>query len=250
MISFRDTANAIAAKPPKNRASDPFGGGISIALVAIAVTGIGFWRTFFSKLGHVDAVHLLHGAVMTGWLVLVMAQASLIRSLNFRLHRTIGWASSALFVIMIVTSWQMVALMMSGKSGLPFDFAKPFAYSDLATLPLLIILYGGAIILRKDRHVHSRLVSMTVLVAIVPAVARMFNLIWKGPDGLLFAMHPTYLFVLAIIAFATFADWRNGRLRWPFPLALAWFAITYASLFPGMRSQWFDQMAKAIGATA
>jgi hypothetical protein len=103
--------------------------------------------------------------------------------------------------------------------------------------------------LRKDRHVHSRLVSTTVLVVIVPAVARVFNLVWTGPVGLLIAMHPTYLFVLAILAIAIVTDWRNGRLRWPLPLAFVWFAITYASLFPGFISQWFDQMARAVAAT-
>lgn len=243
------TAEQVAAKRPVKRATDPFGGGIPMVLVALAMTGIGFWRTFFSKLGHVDAVHLLHGTIMTGWLVMVMVQATLIRNRKFKLHRTIGWASTALFVVMIVTSWQMIALMLSGKTGIPFQFAKPFAYSDLVTLPLLIILYVGAILLRKDRHVHSRLVSTTVLVAIVPAVARVFNLIWSGPVGLLFAMHPTYIFVLAILAIAIFTDWRNGRLRWPFPFAFAWIAITYASFFPGFSSQWFDHVARVVAAT-
>jgi hypothetical protein len=64
------TAEQIATKWPVKRAIDPFGGGIPMVLVALAMSGIGFWRTFFSKLGHVDAVHMLHGVIMTGWLVL------------------------------------------------------------------------------------------------------------------------------------------------------------------------------------
>jgi hypothetical protein len=140
--------------------------------------------------------------------------------------------------------------MLSGRSITPFEFGKLFAYSDLLTLPLLIVLYGGAILLRKDRYIHSRLVSVTMLVAIVPAVARMFNMVWSGPGGLIFAMHPTYLFVLAILAVAIISDWKKGRLRWPFPFAFAWFVVTYATLFPGSQSQWFDQLARAIGATA
>jgi hypothetical protein len=243
------TAEQITTKRPAKKASDPFGGAIPMVLVALAMTGIGFWRTFFSKLGHVDAVHMMHGVVMTGWLVLVMTQALLIRNRKFKLHRVIGWGSTVLFAVMIVTSWYMVALMLSGKTGLPFAFAKPFAYSDLVTLPLLIILYSAAILLRKDRHVHSRLVTTTVLVAFVPAVARVFNLIWTGPVGLLFAMHPTYIFVLAILGIAIFADWRNKRLRWPLPFAFVWFAVVYASFFPGFASQWFDHVARAVGAT-
>ena len=244
------TAEQLTSARPARKSTEPFGGAITMVLVGLAMTGIGFWRTFFSKLGQVDAVHMVHGVIMTGWLLLVIVQASLIRGRQFRVHRLIGWSSTVLFAAMVVTSWQIVALMLSGKTGIPFQFAKPFAYSDLTTLPLMIILYSAAIALRKDRHVHSRLVTATVLVAIVPAVARVFNLIWTGPVGLLFAMHPTYLFVLGMLAIAIVSDWRHRRLRWPFPFAFAWFSIVYASLFPGFGSQWFDHLARAIAATA
>ena len=234
-----------------NRAGDPFGGGIPLALVAIAVTVIGFWRTFFTQLGNTDAAHMLHGVSSTGWLVLVLAQAALIRSRQFKWHRVVGWSSLLLFAVLIVSSWQMMALLLSGKGGpLPFEAAKLFVYSDVTALPLLIICYAGAIILRKDRHVHSRLVSTTLLAGLLPALARMFALIWPGLDGLIFSMHPTYIFTLAVLAIAIIVDWKKDRLRWPFPFAFVWFAIAYATLFPGTHTQWFDHLARAIAATA
>ncbi len=232
------------------RSTAPFGGGVPLALVAIAVTCIGFWRTFFSQLGNIDAVHMLHGASSTGWLVLVLVQASLIGSRQYTWHRVLGWSSLLLFAVLIATSWNVLALMLSGKSGVPLDFAKLFAFSDVTAVPLLIIAYAAAIILRKDRHVHSRLISVTLLAGLLPAAARMFNRVWTGPEGLVFSMHPTYLFVLAILAIAIFVDWKKDRLRWPFPFAFVWFAISYAILFPGAYSQWFDQLSRAIGATA
>ena len=63
-------------------------------------------------------------------------------------------------------------------------------------------------------------------------------------------MHPSYLLDLAVLAVAIVIDWRNARLRWPLPLAFAWFAMAYATLFPAWHSQWFDTLAKAIAATA
>jgi hypothetical protein len=244
------TAAAAIASQRGSRASDPFGGGIEMALVALAVTGVGFYRTFFSKPLSLDTAHLLHGMTSTAWLTLVLVQALLIRSRRFKIHRLLGWTSLLLFGALIVTSWQMVALMLSGATHLPFDWAKLFALSDLLTLPLTIILYVAAIVLRRDRYVHSRLLSATVLVIIVPAVARMFNLVFPGADGLVVAMHPTYLFVLAVLAVAIFADWKNERLRWPFPFAFVWLAATYAMLFPAWKSQWFDAIAKTIGGIA
>lgn len=239
-----------AARRPSARSTDPFGGGIPLALLALAVTLIGFWRTFFAILGEVDAVHMVHGASSTGWLVLVLVQAALIRSRRFRWHRVVGWSSLLLFAALMVSSWQVLALMLSGRTGIPFEFAKLFAFSDVTALPLFVILYAAAIVLRKDRHVHSRLVSATLLAGLLPALARMFNRIWPGPEGLIFSMHPTYLFVLAVLAVAIAIDWRNGRLRWPFPFTFVWFAVSYAALFPGASSQWFDALATAIGASA
>jgi len=236
---------------PAKRAGDPFGGAIPLALLAIAVTLIGFWRTFFSKLDHVDVAHMAHGVASTGWLVLVLAQATLIRSRQFNWHRVVGWGSLLLFTALLVTSWHMMALLLSGKGApMPFQIAKLFIYSDVTALPLFIICYAGAIILRKDRHVHSRLISTTLLAGLLPAIARMFARIWTGLDGLIFSMHPTYIFVLVILGIAIFVDWKNDRLRWPFPFAFVWLAIAYATLFPGTSSQWFDHLAQAIAATA
>jgi hypothetical protein len=249
---------AATVERSSNRARDAFGGAIAMALVAIAMTLLGFWPTFFSKLGQVDAAHMLHGASSTGWLVLVLVQAVLIRSRQFKWHRVVGWSSLLLFAVLLVTSWHMMALLLSGKgSPMPFATAKLFVYSDVTALPLFIICYAGAIILRKDRHVHARLMATTLLAGLLPALARAFFLIFvmtgtttAGVDGLVLAMHPTYIFVLAILAIAIFIDWKNNRLRWPFPFAFVWFAIAYATLFPGTSSHWFDQLAKSIAATA
>ena len=238
------------ARRPRRRSTDPFGGGIPMALVALATTGIGFWRSFFSRLGDVPLDHMVHGMTSTGWLVLVLVQGLLIRSHRVRWHRILGWSSVVLFAAMYVTSWQMVVQMLSPGNNLPFETAKIFAFSDVVNFPLMLILYGGAILLRKSPDLHSRLISATVLVTIIPAVARMFNLVIPGMDGLILSMHPTYVFILAILGIAIYVDWSRERLRWPFPLVFVWVAITYAAIFPAWKSDWFDAVCRAIAGTA
>ena len=80
MATVAEQPSKPATKRPVKRLSDPFGGGIPMALLALTVTALGFWRTFFSQLGNVDVPHMLHGASSTGWLVLVLVQSTLIRS--------------------------------------------------------------------------------------------------------------------------------------------------------------------------
>ncbi len=244
-------ASANPAKPARKRPLDAFGGGVPMALLALAVTALGFWRTFFAQLGNIDAVHMWHGATSTGWLVLVLVQASLISSRKHKWHRALGWASLLLFGSLIWSAWTVLALLLAGKGApMPFEFAKLFALSDVTALPLFIIAYGAAIWLRKDRHLHSRLIAITLLAGLLPASARMFNRIWTGLDGLIFSMHPTYLLNLAILAVAIWFDWRKDRLRWPFPFAFAWTAVAYVIEFTAWHSAWFDRVARAIAATA
>jgi hypothetical protein len=233
----------------KRKGPTPFGGAIPIALIGIVATLVGFFPTFFLKLSKVDAIHLVHGWTMTAWVALVLTQALLIRNRLYRYHRILGWSSLALFVAMVVTSTQMFVLMLSGKSGLPFEAAKFFGYSDIVDMPLLLLSFGGAIYWRKNRQMHSRLVVITVLTSIVPALARMFNiLIWRSFDGLYHAMHLTYLLILGALAITSFVDWTNGKLCWPLPVAFAWFTVVYATQWPMMQVQWYDALARSIGA--
>jgi hypothetical protein len=55
---------------------------------------------------------------------------------------------------------------------------------------------------------------------------------------------------LAVLAIAIFVDWKNNRLRWPFPFAFVWISAAYATLFPGSNSLWFDHLARSIGSLA
>jgi hypothetical protein len=238
-----------ATRPGKRKPVTPFGGAIPIATIGIVATVIGFMPTFFLRLSEVDAIHLVHGWTMTGWILLVLVQSLLIRTRRYRYHRILGWSSLALFVAMVVTSCQVVILMLSGKSGLPFEAAKFFGYSDIVDLPLLILFFGSAIYWRKHRQLHSRLIAVTVLTSIVPALARMFNILfWRSFEGLYHAMHPTYLLILAVLGVASYADWKKGALQWPLPLAFGWFGLLYATQWPMMDAHWYDALARSIGA--
>jgi hypothetical protein len=243
------TPDGIEGVPKKRKAATPFRGSLPIAAIGGIATLVGFFPTFFSRLGQVDAVHLMHGSAMTAWITLVLTQVLLIRSRQYKWHRMLGWSALGLFAAMVITSWRVLALMLSGKTGLPFGAAKFFGYSDIADMPLLLFSFGAAIYWRKDRQLHARLMAVTVLTSIVPALARMFNLlIWGKFEGLFLAMHPTYLVNLGVLAAAIWVDWKNRRLRWPLPLAFVWFAAVYATQWAMMSAPWYDALARSIGA--
>jgi hypothetical protein len=246
-----DTVDDIRASPKGRKSAGPFPASIPIAAIGITATVIGFLPTFFLRLSEVKLVHLVHGFTMTAWIVLVLTQSLLIRSRKYKAHRTLGWSSLALFAAMVASSCHVVAIMLSGKSGLPFEAAKFFGYSDIVDLPLMLFFFGAAIYWRRDRHLHSRLISVTVLFSIVPALARMFNiLIWRSFEGLFLAMHPTYLLILTVLGAAILADRKSGKLRWPLPVAFGWFVLVYATQWVMMKAPWYDGLARAIGSLA
>lgn len=250
-MATRAQGGAQAASAARRKRPTPFAGSIPMVWIGLVATAIGFLPTFFMRLREVDGAHLIHGWTMIGWLLLVLAQATLIGRQQYRVHRVLGWCSLGLFVAMVGSSLQMMAMMLSPASKLPFPVAKFFGYSDFADMPLLFVLFGSAIRFRKDRHLHSRLIGATVMTSIVPALARMWNiLIWRSMDGLNHAMHPTYLTILATLGVLIAIDRRNGQLRWPLPLTFAWFSVVYATqwLVPDMA--WYDRLAHAIGALA
>ena len=251
MATNAEVASDIGRSVKNHKARGPFPASIPIAVIGIVATIIGFLPTFFLRLSEVALVHLVHGWTMTAWIALVLTQSLLIRSRRFRAHRILGWSSIALFVAMVASSSHVVALMLSGKSGLPFEAAKFFGYSDIVNLPLMIAFFGAAIWWRRDRHLHSRLISITVLTSIVPALARMFNiLIWRSFEGLFLAMHPTYLLILGLLGASIIADRKRGTIRWPLPVAFGWFVLVYATQWPMMNASWYDRLAAAIGSLA
>jgi uncharacterized membrane protein len=252
MATQAETPAGTARVPGKRKPVTPFGGALPIAIIGIVATVVGFLPTFFLRLTEVDAIHHAHGWTMIGWIALVFTQVMLIRGRSYRLHRILGWSSLALFVALVTTSLMVMALMFSGKSGLPFFAAKFFGYSDVVDLPLLLFAFGAAIYWRKDRHMHSRLMAVTVLTSIVPALARMFNILfWRSFDpGLFLSMHPTYLLILGTLGVAILVDRKNGKLGWPLPFAFGWFTILYATQWPMMQAQWYDSLSRWIGTWA
>ena len=50
------------------------------------------------------------------------------------------------------------------------------------------------------------------------------------------------------LAVAIYFDRKHNRLRWPLPLAFAWFTLIYATQWPMMNAQWYDSLARSIAA--
>jgi hypothetical protein len=219
-----DAVNARGARPSArmvvNRADHRLYRWAPIAAFAVVV--VGFARTYYLKLlfGTPALPWLLHlhGALMTSWFALFFVQTSLIAAHRVNVHKRLGIVGSVLAGLIVIVG---TAVALHGAAR---DLRLPTAGGPpplavlgffLAVLLVFATLVGTALLLRRRRDWHKRLMLMSCVILAGPGLARitferlpaLAFLRGGGPSGLLdFVM----LLVYACIAWDT---WRHRRLH-------------------------------------
>ena len=185
-----------------------FFSGIAIA-VALTVF-VGFAPTFYlhSAAGGRNVLTpslMVHGVAFSAWIVLLVAQTSLVAARRVELHRALGFAG-AIFGIVMLAAGAYVAIDRA-RSGLFVPAGNgsihAFLTIPMATLVVFPVLLGAAVYLRRRAAAHKRLMLIATFEMMTAAVAR-----WPviSAYGLPAAFGVTDLFVVAIAIydFATF----------------------------------------------
>jgi hypothetical protein len=176
----------------------------------------GFGRTYYLKglfgtppLASM-AVHA-HGLVMTAWVALFVAQVWFISARRVRVHQRMGYGGIALAVLIIVVG--LVTAVRAAKFGAastpPGVSPLGFLVVPLFDLLMFAIFFGGAIYFRRKPAEHKRLMLLTAVNFVPPAVARI-------PIAPLQALGPVWFFGFpaVLLLFCLGLDtWRNRQLN-------------------------------------
>ena len=183
---------------------------------------IGFGRTYYLKeLFNAPPlasylVHI-HGLIMTAWVGLFFTQIFLIRSKNIRLHQTLGFAGIGLGLLVVVSGFfTAIAAAKNGAFSFPPDIPRlSFLAVPMFDLVTFVLLFGAAIYYRKQAANHKRLMLLTAISLLPPAVARIpiDGILQLGP--LFFFGVPTAIAIIALIH----DSWRNQKLNRAFLIA-------------------------------
>jgi len=153
---------------------------LGASLIFLALVFWTFARTFYLRpffgTRPLPALLQIHGAVMTGWVVLLVAQTSLIAARRVQWHRRLGvfgavWA--ALVVLLgSITTLHAAAREVRGHT----DFAA--SQVTITSLDLLQMLFFAgfvaiAIWLRRRPDYHKRLMLLTIACMLPDALARL-----------------------------------------------------------------------------
>jgi hypothetical protein len=154
----------------------------------------GFARTYYLR-GFLGGPPLpstivhVHGLVMTAWVLLFGAQVWLVSSRRVRVHQRLGYAGAGLAVLIIVTG--VVTALRAAKYGsasAPPDVPPlSFLLVPLFDLLMFALFFGAAIYYRRRPATHKRLMLLTAINFLPPAVARI-------PIASLQAMGPLWFF--------------------------------------------------------
>lgn len=189
---------------------------LAIAILFPITILIGFGPTYYLKSVFTSPpvprliVHV-HGLVMTLWVLLFALQVYFIRSMRIKTHRQLGWVGVVLALTIIVTGLMTaVSAAKYGSTSTPPGVA-PLEFMIVPFVDVLVfaVLFAAAIYYRRNAPNHKRLMLLTVLNFLPPAIARF-------PFGLTETYGPLWFFGLPgvlTIMFVVGDTWRNKKLN-------------------------------------
>jgi hypothetical protein len=197
----------------RQRARDKFYLAMTVALLLIALLGFArslYLRAFFAAPA-LPTYLWVHGVLLSAWFVGILLQTSLVAAHRTDLHRRLGWGLAGLGVaIVAITTWVTLNLVPRFKaSGGDVDdmrniaIASPIVWSDFADLVFFTIFLTTALVLRHRPEVHKRLMLLSSISLIHPAMVRAVRAPASamGLDYLTVSLAGVLLLVLAIVVY-------------------------------------------------
>jgi hypothetical protein len=169
-----------------------FYSGMAIALAATAFVGFAptyYLRSFIEAPPTVSGALTLtplahlHGVVFTGWVLLFLAQTTLVATHRVAVHRRLGIFGGVLAAVMVVVGVATALAAAARDASVPGVDALVFLAIPLTDMVMFSIFVGTALWRRRDKESHKRLMLLAYISIIVAAVARLPGVLPLGPLG-------------------------------------------------------------------
>ena len=180
-----------------------FYGAMAVALAITAFTG--FAPTYYLRLvsggatatltgGPFTTLVHIHGALFTAWTLLFIVQTALISSRRVAVHRRLGIAGAVLAAAMVVAG-AVVAVSTAARGSAPPGLT-PLAFLVIPLFDLVLFtgFISAALVARRNKEAHKRLMLLAYVSIITAAIARLPGVLPLGPPAF-FGL--SLLFVLA-----------------------------------------------------
>lgn len=187
-----------------------FYSGISIAMALTVV--VGFTPTYYSRIfGSAPLTTIsgkpftplvyLHGALFTAWALLFVVQTSLVASRRVAVHRKLGTAGVVLAAAMVIAGTSLGIASAARGATVPGVDPLAFLAVPLFDMLLLTTFVTAAVIYRRDKESHKRLMLLAYVSLLAAPAARMPGI----PFGLFGFFGVALLFVVAGVLYDLFS---------------------------------------------
>lgn len=191
----------------------------------------------------------IHGAIMTGWMLLLLIQTALIFVRRPGWHKTLGYWGIA-YAVLILPVGAMATLGLARREVLAHSAAVPSQLNvlglELTQLTLFAVLIASAFLLRARTDFHKRLMVIATLCILPNAIVRLSLL--SNLDFLSTNLAIMTVWTVLVLAVVGSDVWRNRRLHPAFgwSAALAILAL-YVAWYGSRTMLWDHYWIRALG---
>ena len=182
--------------------------GMSAAFLLVVFAG--FARSYYLKayFGAPPALSPLlhfHGLVFSAWIVLLLAQTSLVAARRTGTHRRLGVLGGALAALMVVVG-TATAVIRAKVVEVPPGSPSPLVFLTIPLGDMLVfgLLVGAGFYLRRRADAHKRLMLLATVAILPAAVARLpFDFIQQVGPLAFFGLSDLFILPLLVFDLAT-----------------------------------------------
>jgi hypothetical protein len=150
--------------------------GMAVAFVITVFAGFArtyYLRPYFNTPSLTPLLHL-HGVVFTSWLLLLLAQTTLVAAKRTDIHRRLGMFGALIAALMVFIG-AATAIIRAKIVEVPPGSPSPLAFLTIPLGDMLIfaILVGAGFYFRRRADVHKRLMLLATIAILPAATARL-----------------------------------------------------------------------------
>ncbi len=174
----------------------------AVAILFPLAVLIGFAPTYYLKFAFADTplsllVHA-HGLFMTAWIALFVTQVFLISSKRVKTHQRLGILGITLAPLLVVLGVMTGIASAARGGGVPRIPPLSFLIVPIGDVIVFAILFASAIYYRRKPANHKRLMLLTVLNFLPPALGR-FPFEWASTPPFFYGVPDLLAIVLVIL---------------------------------------------------
>ena len=177
---------------------------VGVAIAVLITVFLGFSRSYFLK-GYYGTPELslhvhIHGLVFTSWVLLFLAQTTLVATDRTDLHRKLGVGGAVLAALLLIMGTTTAILRVKGGASSPIPGVSPLSFLAVPLFDMVVfaMLIGAGLVLRNRADTHKRLMTLGTIALTSAPIARLAFVRPLGPPAF-FGL--TDLFIVAMLVY-------------------------------------------------